>query len=158
MLKPHGLRGEVRARAFAPGAPNLQRGARVFAGERELTILASREDRGAWLLSFSGFTTRAEAEAIRGALLEAPDASVLRADAESYFLHELVGLDVLTPDGTHLGKITEVMQPGANDVYVVSGPHGEVLIPAIGDVVQTIDLAGGRVIITPLPGMLDVSE
>ena len=56
------------------------------------------------------------------------------------------------------GKVAEVLQPGANHVYVVRGPLGEVLIPAIGDVVDQIDIAAGRIVITPLPGLLDTSK
>lgn len=158
VLRPHGLRGELRVHAFAAGAPNLQRGSRVYAGDRQLTITASREDRGAWLLTFSGVTDRQAAEALRGALLEAPDDAIRRDDPESYFLYELIGLEVVTPEGRSLGRVTEVLQPGANDVYVVDGPAGEVLVPAIADVVQQVDLAAGRIIITPLSGMLDVSQ
>lgn len=130
----------------------------MYAGAHQLTVLAARHDRGAWLLTFSGITSRAEAEALRGALLEAPDETIRREDDESFFLHELVGLEVVTADGESLGRVTEVLQPGANDVYVAQGPRGEILIPAIGDVVERVDLPGGRIIITPLPGMLDDSQ
>lgn len=87
-----------------------------------------------------------------------PDGDVLRDDDDSYFLHELIGLRVLTVDGEDLGELTEVLQPGGNDVYVVTGNGREVLIPAIGPVVQSIDLAAKRVTITPLPGLLDESK
>jgi 16S rRNA processing protein RimM len=100
-----------------------------------------------WLLSLSGVDSREEGEALRGALLEVPDAEVERADEESYFLHELVGLRVVTVEGRELGVLREVLQPGANDVYVVEGPEGEVLLPAIGEVVERVDVAGGVVVV-----------
>ncbi|GIW19226.1 MAG: hypothetical protein KatS3mg064_2383 [Tepidiforma sp.] len=64
---------------------------------------------------------------------------------------------MVTAAGEALGTLVEVLQPGANDVYVVHGARGEILVPAIGQVVQSIDLAAGRMVITPLPGMLDES-
>jgi 16S rRNA processing protein RimM len=69
-------------------------------------------------------------------------------------VHDIVGLTVEAEDGRRLGQIQEVLRTGANDVYVVAGPLGELLIPAIADVVQSIDLEAGRVVVRPLPGLL----
>lgn len=155
VLRPHGLKGELRVQVFAAGAPNLQAGANVYlAGERR-RVSRSREDRGAWLVTLQGISDRNAAEPWRGWLLEVQDEEVRRSDSESYFIHELLGLRVETEDGRELGRVTEVLQPGANDVYVVSGPGGEVLVPAIGEVVRRINVRDGLIIITPLVGMLD---
>ena len=78
-------------------------------------------------------------------------AAALRGE---YYLHEIVGLAVEAEDGRALGQIQEVLRTGANDVYVVAGPLGELLIPAIADVVRSIDVTAGRVIVRPLPGLL----
>ncbi|MEX2080277.1 MAG: ribosome maturation factor RimM, partial [Dehalococcoidia bacterium] len=147
-----------RAHAFAAGAPNLQAGRRVSIGDREYVVVAARPDREGWVLQLGGIGDRDAAERLRGRLIEAPDAAVLREDADSYFVHELVGLEVVTRDGESLGKITEVLQPGANDVYVVVGARGELLIPAIGQVVEAIDVGRGVMVITPLPGLLDIPQ
>ena len=120
--------------------------------------MRARPDQEAWILKLDGINDRGEVEALRGELLETPDAEVLRDDDESYFVHELIGLRVVTAEGREIGTLSEVMQPGSNDVYVVKSPHGEVLVPAIGEVVREISLASGRIVITPLPGMLDESE
>ena len=90
--------------------------------------------------------------------IEAPDADVQRDDDESFFIHELVGMRVVTSAGKELGRISEVLQSGAADVYVVKGETGEVLIPAIASVIERIDVKRGEVSITPLPGMLDESK
>ncbi len=158
MIRPHGISGELRVYAFEPGAPNLQQGKRLAVGGVMRRIRAIRPDRSEWLVTLEGVTTREQADELKGALFELPDDQVRRNDSESYFLHELIGLDVVTSTGEDLGKVAEVLQPGANDVYVVRGPLGEVLIPAIGDVVDQIDIAAGRIVITPLPGLLDTSK
>lgn len=98
-------------------------------------------------------------EQLRGELLEAADNDVLRDDDESFFVHELVGLRVvLTATGETLGTVADVLQTGANDVYVVHGEKGEVLVPAIGGVIDRVDVSGGLISITPLPGLLDESK
>ena len=94
-------------------------------------------------MALTGIGSREQVEDIRGALLEVADTELERADDESYFLHELVGLRVETSDGEALGVVTEVLQPGANDVYVVATPNGELLLPAIDEVIRRIDVAAG---------------
>lgn len=103
-------------------------------------------------------TDRAVVEGLRGELLEIPDSEVLRDDDESYFVHEIIGLRVVTKDGRELGRVVDLMQPGANDVYVVEGPEGEILVPAIAEVIDEIDTGRGVLCITPLAGMLDESK
>lgn len=115
----------------------------------------ARPDQDQWILKLSGLTGRTAAESFRGELIEAADNDVLRDDDESYFVHELIGLRVVTEDGRDLGTVVEVITTGANDVYVAAGEGGEVLVPAIGEVVQRIDVSAGVIAITPLPGMLD---
>ncbi len=136
----------------------MQRGRRVYINGQRYTILRARPDQDSWLLQLAGVENRNLADELAGALIEAADADVRRDDSDSYFLHELVGLRVVTHDGRDAGTIVEVLQTGANDVYVAAGPLGEVLIPAIGDVVEEIDISAGVMRITPLAGMLDESQ
>ena len=157
VIRPHGLKGEVRIFSFNPAAPNLVPGNRVHIGERTFELGAVRDARDAWIVELRGLRDRNDVEALRGQLVEVPDESIAPEEG-AHFLHDLIGLRVLLPDGSELGTIVEVLQPGANDVYVVKGPRGENLIPAIGDVVGTIDLARGTVDITPLAGMLNEIE
>jgi 16S rRNA processing protein RimM len=137
----------MRVRGFSAEAPHLQRGRWVWVEGKRRRVRASRWDREAWLLSLSGVESREGAEALRGALLEVRDAEVEREDEESYFVHELVGLRVVTTEGRELGVLREVLQPGANDVYVVAGPDGEVLLPAIAEVVERVDVAEGVMVV-----------
>lgn len=157
VTRAHGLRGEVRVAVFASGAPNLQPGRRAWLGGHAMTVKAARAAGETWILRLDRIGDRATAERFRGHLFEVPDSEVLRESPDSYFVHELIGLRVVTAEGEELGQLVEVLSPGANDVYVVRGPRGEVLVPAIGEVVASIDLPVGVMIITPLPGLLDGS-
>jgi 16S rRNA processing protein RimM len=101
-----------------------------------------------------GVETVEAAAALRGEYLYVAAADAARPPRGEYFLHEIVGLAVEAEDGRRLGRIEEILRTGANDVYVVGGPLGELLIPAIEEVVRSIDLAAGRLVIRPLPGLL----
>lgn len=127
----------------------------MYLGGVRRTVEQARPDQDQWILKLSGLTGRTAAESFRGELIEAADNDVLRDDDESYFVHEIIGLRVVTEDGRDLGTVVEVITTGANDVYVAAGEGGEVLVPAIGEVVQRIDVSAGVIAITPLPGMLD---
>jgi 16S rRNA processing protein RimM len=156
ILRPHGLRGELRIQAFNPEIPNLRPGIVVHAGEGEFTIRSIRPAGEAWLLELEDVQTLDKAEELRGLLLEVPDESITPEEG-AHFVHELIGMTVLTDEGEELGVVEDVLQPGGNDVYVVRGPRGEVLIPVIEDVVREIDAANRRIVITPLPGLLNDS-
>jgi 16S rRNA processing protein RimM len=157
VARAHGLRGELRVAAFTPVAPNLRAGRQVTLGGIAARIVAARPANEAWIVSFDVVRNRTTAERFRGQLIEVPDGEVVRDAEDSYFIHELIGLRVVTAEGEELGRISEVLQPGANDVYVVQGERGEILVPAIADVVSRIDLPVGVMVITPMPGLLDGS-
>lgn len=79
---------------------------------------------------------------------------IARADAPplpegEYYHYQLVGLDVVDLEGRSLGRLAEIIETGANDVYVIRGPLGETLLPAIADVVREVDPEGGRMVVQP---------
>jgi 16S rRNA processing protein RimM len=73
---------------------------------------------------------------------------------DEYYWYQIIGLQVWTVEGRFLGKVTDILPTGSNDVYVVTGPEGEALVPAIEDVIALIDLEEGRLVVNPLEGML----
>jgi 16S rRNA processing protein RimM len=154
----HGLRGALRVRPDNPES-NPQLLERLFV-DREGTPIehrvrsSARAGRGSLKLELEGIDTIEQAQALRGVdLYLAIDDLPPAADNEFYYF-QVVGLRVETTDGRSLGIIDEIFFNGANDVWVVKGGPGEVLIPVIEDVVRRIDLEGGRVIIEAIPGLL----
>ena len=78
---------------------------------------------------------------------------------DEYYFADLAGLRVETEEGQLLGKVTDILQTGANDVYVIGRERQkDLLIPAIKDCVKQIDLENGRMVIHLLPGLLEASE
>ena len=147
MLRPHGNKGELRVAPFNLELPNLQPEGEVYLLGRRHRIEQVRWERNRVLVKLEGLERRSDVEDTRGELLEvAEDELMLQADA--YLVSDIVGLEVVTAEGGSLGRVTEVLNTGANDVYVVTGSSGETLIPAIESVVQAIDVAGGVLLIT----------
>lgn len=155
----HALRGLLRIRAHDPDAPALQPGTRILMehggvwSHAEVTSLAAHG--AGLLLGLAGVDDRTAAEALRGARLLVPR-DQLPPPAEDEFYHfEVEGFAVETVDGTAVGTIAETMDNGLHDVWTVRDGEREHLIPVVADVVRTIDRAGRRVVIEPLPGLLD---
>jgi 16S rRNA processing protein RimM len=74
-------------------------------------------------------------------------------EADEYYEHQIIGMTVVELDGTLLGKVTEIIDTGANDVYVVTGPDGELLLPAIESAVLEIDLDADRMVVHVMEGL-----
>ena len=158
VIKPHGVQGEVRVELMTDLPQRFKWLKTVYVGERNprpVVVESVRFHQEFVLLKLSGYPTRTEAEALRNELLQVPEEEAIPLEEGEYFLHQLLGLEVQTEDGQSLGRLTDVLETGANNVFVVSGADGEHLIPDIPDVVQAVDVAGGRIIIRPLPGLLN---
>jgi len=152
----HGLRGALRVQLLSdfPGA--FRRRKQLLLGEalRPVDVAAASVGGASAIVRLIGVETVEAAAALRGEYLYVAAADAARPPPGEYFLHDIVGLAVEAEDGRQLGRIEEILRTGANDVYVVGGPLGELLIPAIAEVVRSIDLAAGRVVVRPLPGLL----
>jgi 16S rRNA processing protein RimM len=114
-----------------------------------------RFHRGTLLLKLGGCDDRNKAEELRGMLVQIPTKEAMPLEEGEYYHFQIIGAAVETESGEALGRVVEVLETGANDVYVVRGPRGEVLVPAIESVVRELDPDAKRVVIRPLPGMLD---
>lgn len=103
------------------------------------------------LITLDGYEDRDKAEALRGelVLVRLEDAVPLRHG--EYYHHQIIGLSVVTDEGEELGSVAEIIKTGANDVYVVRGQGGEVLLPAIQSVIRKIEPS--RMIVHLLPGL-----
>lgn len=157
VIKPHGVQGEVRVELMTDVPERFKWLESVYVGERNprrVVVESVRFHQEFVLLKLAGYPTRTEAEALRDELLQVPEEEAIPLEEGEYFLHQLLGLEVLTEGGQSLGRLTDVLETGANNVFVVSGADGEHLIPDIPDVVQEVDVDGGSIIIRPLPGLL----
>src|SRR5690554_4604612 len=107
------------------------------------------------LVKLEGLDDRDSAQALRGALLQVARDAVHPLPPGEYYVFEIVGLAVYDETGRHLGVVADVLETRANDVYVVdrADGQGELLLPAIRDVILRIDLEQGRMDVRLLPGL-----
>jgi 16S rRNA processing protein RimM len=158
VIKPHGVNGEVRVEPMTDQPERFGWLKAIFVGEarpRRVGVISARRHGNFVLLKLDGYPTRTEAELLRNELLQVPEDEAIPLEEGEYFLHQLLGLQVVTESGQRLGRLTDVLETGANNVFIIDGPDGELLVPDIPDVVLEVDIAGGRVVIRPLPGLLD---
>jgi 16S rRNA processing protein RimM len=163
VVKPHGIRGElvvdVRTDSpeerFTPGAVLATRARDGASGT--VTIAAARPHTGRLLVTFEGVAGRDAAEAMRGLLLVVDAADIEPSDdPEEFYDHELEGLEAVDVQGSRIGEVVEVLHTSGSDLLSVRRPDGgEVLIPFVAEIVPTVDVAGGRVVVDPPEGLLD---
>ena len=156
--RPHGVHGEVVAEIFTDFPEHIRPKKAIFLGEKheKLIIASQRPHNVGLLLGFEGVLTPEQAGRYRNQILSiaASDASEL-AKGEYYF-HELLDLEVVDVVGNPLGTLTEILETGANDVYVVTDSVGrELLLPAIPEVVLDVDLDAKIMKVQLLPGLVD---
>ncbi|MCF0088498.1 MULTISPECIES: ribosome maturation factor RimM [Streptomyces] len=159
--RAHGIKGEVTVEVrtdepelrLAPGAVL----ATDPASAGPLTIETGRVHSGRLLLRFEGVRDRTAAEALRNTVLIADvDPEEMPEGEDEYYDHQLMDLDVVTVDGTEVGRITEVSHLPSQDLFVVERPDGtEVMIPFVEEIVTEIDLAEQKAVIDPPPGLID---
>lgn len=160
IVAAHALHGVVRIRAYHPPAPSLVAGAQILLARgderQQRRIVTASPFRGSLVLvQLDGVSDRTSAESLVGNRVLVPIRDLPPPADDEFYYHEVEGFAVETVSGEHLGTVAETFPTGANDVLVVRGEGGEHLIPVIADVVRTIDRAGRRIVIVPLPGLLD---
>jgi 16S rRNA processing protein RimM len=151
-----GTKGELRVMSQTDFPERFEAGAKLWIEreERPFTVEHCRWQKGQALLKLTSIDDRDRAEELHGRYLRVPGSELAQLEEGEYYVFQLVGLTAVTDDGRELGSITEVLQTGANDVYVVATPRGELLLPAIKDVVKEVDLASGKLIAHLLPGLM----
>ncbi|MDG9714109.1 ribosome maturation factor RimM [Streptomyces sp. DH10] len=159
--RAHGIKGEVTVEVrtdepelrLAPGAVLTT----DPASTGPLTIETGRVHSGRLLLRFEGVSDRTGAEALRNTLLIADvDPEELPEGEDEYYDHQLIDLDVVTAEGTEVGRITEISHLPTQDLFIVERPDGsEVMIPFVEEIVAEIDLEEQKAVITPPPGLID---
>ena len=154
IVRPWGIRGEVKVRVETDFPERFTPGQRFFILGRPYLCQGARLQRGFAILKLEGVDTRDDAEALRGLALEVPASEVPELPPDTYYHFQLRGLEVWTTGSEHLGQVTEILSTGSNEVLIVEGPRGQVLIPFIGDVVREVDLEEGRILVEAVPGLL----
>lgn len=155
VLRPQGLRGEVRVRVLTDFPERLRVLKRVYLGQtlKPAIVESVRFHQGCALLKFAGYDDRTAADSLRHAWVQIPVEEAMPLEEDEYYFYQIVGLAAWTAQGEYLGRVQEVLATGANDVYIIRGPKGEILLPAIEEVVREVDLEAGRLTVVLPEGL-----
>lgn len=152
--RPWGLRGHLKVLPLTDFPERFAPGARVFLNGQARTVVSARWQKGRVYLEIHGVSDEAAADALRGLLLEVPEAERAPLAADEFYLDEIEGCRVYDRDGDLLGTVREVLRPGANDVYVVARPgQRDLLLPAIHEVIVEVDVERRRLVVELLEGL-----
>ena len=162
IVNTHGIRGEVRVISQTDfPEERYRKGQRLTLSREnkaplELTVAGHRKHKNFDLLTFEGYPTINDVEPLRDGILKVSKDELSELTENEYYYHEIIGLTVIDEQARELGKIKEILSPGANDVWVVQRKgKKDALIPYIESVVKQIDLDKGEVHIEIPEGLLD---
>ena len=155
ILAPWGIRGEVKVEVVTDFPERFAPQKVVYLNTRPLEIESCRPHKQHLVVKLATIDSVEDAEKLRGQDLTIPRSELYPLPEGQYYTFQLIGLKVVTTEGETLGRITDIMATASNDVYIVEGKRGEILIPAIEDVVKSIDLNKGKIVIEVIEGLLD---
>jgi 16S rRNA processing protein RimM len=158
--KSVGVRGELKIALLSDSPDRFRPLKSIWIGSEEATatrhgIQSIRISPASIVMQVEDVQTRTGADTLRGQFVFVQDKDEIKPKKGSYFIHEIVGMRVLDEAGGAIGIVQEVMQLPANDVWVVTSGKKEFLIPAIKEVIRSVDVGRKTIVIRPMEGMLD---
>lgn len=159
--KPHGIGGELKVAVETELPERFTWLSHVYVARnpnertpRKVAVEGVRFHADDVLLKLAGYDDPETAGQLRQHWLLVPLAEALPLAEDEYYSFQILGFRVETVAGRQLGTLASILETGANDVLIVNGDRGELLLPDIPDVVQAIDFAGRRIVVELLPGLL----
>jgi 16S rRNA processing protein RimM len=162
ILRPHGVRGELRMRILTDYPERIGELETVYLGRSETDahpkpypVEQMRMNPPYGLLKLKGIGDRDQADKLRELFVMVSMADAVPLEEGEFYLYQLIGVSVETVEGEILGTITDVLETGANDVYIVNSPrYGEVLIPVTDETIIKTDIDASQIIVKLPDGLL----
>ena len=158
ILSPWGTNGQLKVEVITDFPQRFAQSSKVYINQQPITIDSVEWHKGKAIIKFNTIDSIQDAEKLRGQLVEIHHSQLHPLPEGQYYHFQLIGLEMRTTQGELLGEITEILTTPSNDTYVVNGARGEILIPATEDVVKSIDLDKGCLVIEPIKGLLSLNE
>jgi 16S rRNA processing protein RimM len=162
---PHGIKGEVKVEVMTDFPQRFHSGAKAYlsstpdgADAQPVTMTTSRKHHERMLVRLNVAPDRNAAETLRGYYLLIPEEEAMPLGEHENYAHDVIGLRVETANGEFVGDVAEIVFTAANDVYVLRGPQGELLIPATREVVLSVDLAARKMIVALPEGLQEPAD
>ncbi|WP_338021130.1 ribosome maturation factor RimM [Bacillus piscicola] len=162
IINTHGVRGELKVlpitdfenERFTPGQELYieQEGQE----RKKVTVEQARHHKQFILLTAAEINSLDEAEVWKGSMLQVPETALQSLSEGEFYYYEIIGCVVTTEENELLGEVSEILSPGANDVWVVKPFHGkkDILIPYIEEVVKSVDIENKKIVVRLMEGLL----
>ena len=154
ILGAWGSQGKIKIAVTTDFPQRFTPQATVYINRQPMTVFSAEWHKGKAIIKLDAIHSAEEAQALQGQLVEIHHSQVYNLPAGEYYHFQLTGLEVWTTEGELVGNVSEVLSGVSNDNYIVHGAKGEVLIPAIDEVIKSIDLDKGRITIEAIEGLL----
>jgi len=158
ILSPWGTKGKLKVEVVTDFPQRFTPSSKVYINRQPMTIDSTEWHKQQAIIKLNTIDSIEAAQRLQGQPIEIHHSQLYSLPPEQYYHFQIIGLEVWTTGGELLGNITEILTADSNDNYVVHGTKGEILIPAIDDVVKSIDLNQGRLVIEPIEGLLNLNQ
>lgn len=154
-----GVRGELKITPLTDFPDRFERTPLLYVGEKRtpMRVMSARSHKAHVLLTLEGVASLVDAERLRGTRLYIEAGDVHPLEQDQYYLHDMLGLRVRHVNGTNLGTVADIVPSAGNDLFVVRDDKtgAETLLPAVKAFIKEVDLAGGVIVVDPIPGLFD---
>ena len=154
IVNTFGIKGEVKVYPYTDDINQFKKIKKVYINNEEKEIESVKFHKNNVILKIKGIDNMTEAENLRNTVIEA-NRSNKKLPENTYYIADLIDLDVYTDENNFLGKVKDIYNTGANDIYSIETPEGkEILLPAIKDVIKQIDIQNKKIIVHILKGLI----
>lgn len=159
IVNTFGIKGMVKVKPFTDNIERFSNLEKIYiknkSGQTEYKIQEIKYHKNMVLIKFEGIENPEQADLLRNSYLIVDRETEEPLEAGRYYIVDMIGLDVFTDDNEYLGKLEDIYNTGSNDIYVVKNELGkQVLLPAIEDVIKSIDMDNKKVIVHLIPGLV----
>ena len=160
IVNTFGIKGMVKVNPFTDDISQFEKMNSILIDKKgtleEMQIEEVKYSKNQVLLKLKGIETIEEAEKYRNCYLKLPREKAKKLPEGTYFIADLIGVDVYTEEGNLLGKVEDIYNSGASDIYVIKNEFGkQILLPATKEVIKQIDLEQEKIIVHLLKGLIE---
>jgi 16S rRNA processing protein RimM len=158
ILSSWGLNGQIKVEVATDFPDRFSPSSEIWLDKQPVLIESTEWRKGQVILKLNTVNDLGTADSLREHLIEIPSSQLRPLPEGEYYHFQLIGLEVRTTGGEIIGEVTDVLAMSSSDIYVVKGSEGEILIPAIADVVKSIDIDNGLIVIEAIDGLLELNK
>ncbi len=153
IVNTFGIKGEVKVTPYTDDIEQFKKIKNIYVNNTLMKIQSAKFQKNVVILKLQGVDDMTSAENLRDSIIKV-DRSKKKLPENTYYIADLIGLDVYTDEGTLFGKVKDIYNTGANDIYSIETEGKEVLLPAIKEVIKQIDIENKKIIVHILKGLL----